>query len=84
MLNLLGGRCRWPAESGTAGAGGVEAFAGALDDHLADELAQGGEDVEDQPAARGGGVQRFVQRPEADLSPSQVTDDRVEVLEVAA
>jgi hypothetical protein len=34
-----------------AGAGGDEAFAGAGDDEFADELGEGGEDVEDEPAA---------------------------------
>jgi hypothetical protein len=39
-----------PAEARAAGAGGVQAFVGALDDQLADELEERGEDVEDQPA----------------------------------
>jgi hypothetical protein len=38
-----------------AGAGGVQALAGALHDELADELGQRREHVEDQPAARGKG-----------------------------
>jgi hypothetical protein len=40
---------------------------GALHDELADELGQGGKDMEDQPAAGGGGIQSLVQRPEPDL-----------------
>jgi hypothetical protein len=59
--DLLGGHRRGPPEARAAGAGGVQSLAGALDDQLADELGQRGEDVEDQPAAGGGGVQRFVQ-----------------------
>jgi hypothetical protein len=43
------------------GAGGVEALVGAFDDELADELGEGGEDVEDEPSAGGGGVQGLVQ-----------------------
>jgi hypothetical protein len=49
-----------------AGTGGVQALAGALHDELPDELGQGREDVEDQPTARSGGVQRLVQGPEPD------------------
>jgi len=36
---------------------------------------QGGEDVEDQPAAGGGGVQGLVQALEPDPSPAQRADD---------
>jgi hypothetical protein len=36
-----------------AGTGCGEAFAGAGDDEFADELGEGSEDVEDEPAARG-------------------------------
>ena len=36
-----------------AGAGGVQSLAGALDDQLADELGQRGEDVEDRRGRRG-------------------------------
>lgn len=39
------------ATGAAAFAGGGQAIAGAGDDELADELGQGGEDVEDQPAA---------------------------------
>src|SRR6267142_1066693 len=58
-----------------AAAGGVQALAGALDDQFADELGQRGEDVEDQPAAGGGGVQGLVQALEADSLPAQRGDD---------
>jgi len=47
--DLLGGHGRGPAEAHAAGAGGIQSFAGALDDQLADELRQRGEDMEDQP-----------------------------------
>jgi hypothetical protein len=60
MADLLLVHRRGPAESLAAGAGGVQAFAGALDDELADELGEGGEDVEDQAAAgRASGKDRF-------------------------
>ena len=64
-----------PAEARAAGAGGVQALAGALDDQLADELGQRGEDVEDQPAAGGGGIQGLVQALEADTAAAQRADD---------
>ena len=75
MADLLGGHGWRPTEPGDAAAGGIQSFAGALDDQFADELSQRGEDVEDQPASRGGGVQRLVQAPEADSLPAQRGDD---------
>jgi hypothetical protein len=51
VAERLRGHGRGPAETGATGAGGVQSLAGALDDQLADELRQRGEDVEDQPAA---------------------------------
>jgi hypothetical protein len=53
VADLLGGHGRGAAEARAAGSGGVQSFAGALDDQFADELRQRGEDVEDQPAAGG-------------------------------
>lgn len=61
MTYLLLGYRRRAAESGTAGAGGVQALVGALHDEFADELRQGREDVEDQAPAGRGGVERLVQ-----------------------
>ena len=63
------------AKTRAAATGGVQALACALDDQLADELGQRGEDVEDQPAAGGGGVQGFVQALEADTASAQRADD---------
>src|SRR5450759_1146955 len=74
VTDLLGGHGRWSAEAGTAGACGVEAFASAFDDEFADELGQGGEDVEDEPATGRGGVQRLVHAAEADAVAAQVGD----------
>jgi hypothetical protein len=59
-----------PPEAHAACAGGVQSFAGALDDQLADEFGECGEDMEDQPAAGGGGVQCLVQALEADSLPA--------------
>ncbi|MGA4996128.1 hypothetical protein [Nonomuraea bangladeshensis] len=48
---------RWPVLSSEmylyAGAGDGQAFVGAFDDELADELGQSGEDAEDRSASRG-------------------------------
>jgi len=57
------------------GPGRFEAFAGAFDDELADELGEGGEDVEDEAAAGGGGVECFVQGPEADAGAAELGDE---------
>jgi len=47
VTDLLGGHGCGPTQPHAAAAGGVQALAGALDDQLADELRQRGEDVED-------------------------------------
>jgi hypothetical protein len=73
VADLLGRHRRRPAETlaAGAGAGGGQALVGALDDELADELGQRGEDVEDQTATGRGGVQRLVQRAEPDAALAQ-------------
>ncbi len=73
---MAGGRPRRLA----AGAGGVEAFVGALDDQFADEFRQDGEDVEDQAPA-GGGVADFVQGAEADAALAESGHDGDQVLQ---
>jgi len=75
VADLLGGHGRRPAEPGAATAGGIQSLAGTLDDQLADELGQRGEDVEDQPPAGGGGVQGLVQALEPNPAPAQRGDD---------
>ena len=75
VADLLGGHRRGPAQARAAGPGCVQSLTGALDDQLADELRQRGEDVEDQPAAGGGGVQGLVQALEPDPVPAQRGDD---------
>ena len=47
--DFLGGDAGAPADA-AAGAGGGQALVGADDDEFVDELRQGGEDVEDEPA----------------------------------
>jgi hypothetical protein len=57
---------------------------GADDDEFADELGEGGKDVEDQPPAGGGGVELLVQGGEADLAALEVGDHGDEVFHGAA
>lgn len=66
-----------------AGLGGGQALVGAFDDEFADELGEGGEHVEDQAAARRGGVEGLFQGSEPDAAAAQVGDDRDEVLQGA-
>jgi hypothetical protein len=47
---------------------------GVLHDQFPDELREGGENVETQAAAGGGGVQRLVQGSEADPAPAEYRD----------
>jgi hypothetical protein len=76
---MTGGRpSRWP------GCGRHRDPLSALDDELPDESGEGGEDVEDQPSARGGGVELFVQRSEPDVVAAQVGHDGDQVLQGAA
>jgi hypothetical protein len=83
MPDLLGGH-RWrPPEAYASGLGGGQALVGAFDDEFADELGEGGEHVEHQAPARGGGVEGFLQRPESHAATAQVRDDRDEVLQGA-
>jgi len=72
---------RGPAADAPPGAGGRQAFAGAGDDQLADELGQGGEDVEDEPAAGGGGVEVLVEGGEADVAAAEVGHGGDQVLQ---
>src|SRR5689334_18311951 len=71
------------AADSTSGAGGGRALASAGHDQLADELRQGGEDVEDQPPAGGGGVQVLVQGAEPDAAAAQVTHGGDKVVQAA-
>jgi len=79
VADLLGSHGRRPPQADAAGAGGVQALAGALDDQLADELRQRSEDVEDQPATGSGAVQGLVQAFEPDTAPAQRADEADQV-----
>lgn len=73
---------RWPAEPDAVGLRSGEALAGAVDDEFADELDQGGEDVEHEPPAGGGGVEILVQRGEPDPALAQTTNQGQQILQV--
>jgi len=64
-----------------AGAGGVQALAGAFHDQLALELVDRAEDMEDQPPGGGGGVDLLLQHDQADAALVQLAGEREEVLE---
>jgi len=57
-----------------AGPGGGQPGGGAFADEVAFELGQGGEDVEDELAAGGGGVDRFLEAPEPNPTLGQPGD----------
>jgi hypothetical protein len=63
------------------GPGGVQAFAGALDDQLTLELIDRAEDMEDQPPGRGGGVDLLAQDDQANAALAQLVGEREQVLE---
>jgi hypothetical protein len=67
--DLLGCHRGRSTEFDAAGLSSCQSLVGAFDNQLAGELGERGEDVEHQPAAGGGGVDRLVQRPEPDTSP---------------
>jgi hypothetical protein len=66
------------------GPGSGQAGGGAFADEVALELGQGGEDVEDELAAGGGGVDRLLQAAEPDATLSQVGDGVDQVPERSA
>ena len=68
----------------TAGPGRGQPGAGAFADQVAFELGQGREHVEDELAARGGGVDRLLQAPEPDATVGQAGDGLDQVAEGAA
>jgi RibD C-terminal domain len=68
---------RWPdlAPVAAAGTGSSEPGVGPFADEVAFELGQGGEHMEDELAARGGGVDRLLEAAEPDAAISQPIDD---------
>jgi hypothetical protein len=85
MHRLLGGGelGRAPAAA-AAGAGGLQAGDGAVPDDLPLELGQGPEEVEDQPAAGGGGVDGLAQGAEPDPAGVEIGDHLDQVAQGAA
>jgi hypothetical protein len=75
VTDLLGSHSRRSPQAHATSLGGVQSLPGALDDQLADELGERGEDVEDQPPAGGGRVQGLVQALEPDALPAQRSND---------
>ena len=65
---------RWSAAVAAPGPGGGQPGAGAFADEVAFELGQGGEDVEDELAAGGGGVDRLLEATEPDPAVGEAGD----------
>src|SRR5215203_4293958 len=74
QANLLGGHHRGAAAVAAAGPGGGQPRGGAFADEVAFELGQGGEDVEDELAAGGGGIDRLLEAAEPDAAVGQAGD----------
>jgi hypothetical protein len=70
----VGSHDRRSAALAAAGPGGGQPGAGAFADEIAFELGQGGEDMEDELAARGGGVDRLLQATEPNVAVCQASD----------
>src|SRR5271166_835417 len=78
---LSGAQLGLAAPGAAAGAGGVQALAGALDDQLALELIDRAEDMEDQPPGRRGGVDVLLQDDQAGAALAQLVSEREQVLQ---
>jgi hypothetical protein len=83
-LELVPAQHRWPAAAAAAGPARGQSSGRALADEVAFELGQGGEDVEDELAPGGGGVDRLLEAPEPDASVGQVGDGVDQVPQGAA
>lgn len=70
-LHLISRQGRGAATSSAVGASGSQTGVGALPDQVALKFGESGEDMEDQPATRRGGVDRLLQGPEADVAFAQ-------------
>jgi hypothetical protein len=75
---------RGPAAVAAAGPGGGQSRGRAFADEVAFELGQGGEDVEDELAAGGGGVDRLLEAPESDPAVGESGDGVDQVAQGAA
>src|SRR5271166_5696196 len=78
---LSGAQLGLAAPGAAAGAGGVQALAGALDDQLALELIDRAEDMEDEPPGRRGRVDLLLQDDQADAALAQLAGEREQVLQ---
>ena len=78
------GQHRGSPAAAAAGPGGGQAGAGAVTDEVTLELGQRGEDVEDQLAAGGGGVDLLLQAAEPDPVVGQAGDGVDQVAQGAA
>ena len=73
-LELVAGQHRRPAAVAAAGPSSSQPSGCAFADEVAFELGQGGEDVEDELAAGGGGVDRLLEAAEPDAAVGQAGD----------
>jgi len=76
---LAGGELGFPAAPPAAGPGRRQTLAGSLDDQLALELVDRAEDVEDEPALRGAGVDALLEYHQVDVAPLQFVFELEEV-----
>jgi hypothetical protein len=81
---LVGGHDARTATGATAGASSRQARDRALANELSLELGQGAEEVEDQAAGWGGGVDALGERAEADLACGEIGDSGDQVAQVPA
>ena len=79
--NVLRRERRGSPTLASSGPSGIAPGTGALANDRALELGHGAEDVEGQPAAGGGGVDRLGQRTEADAAALEVLDGLDQLLE---
>jgi hypothetical protein len=70
----MGGHHRRSAAAAAAGPGGGQPSTGAFADQVAFKLGQSREDMEDQLAARSGGVDRLLEAPKPDAAVGQSGD----------
>ena len=73
-LGFVGGHDRGAAAVAAPGPSSRQSSGGALADQVAFELGQGGEHVEDELAAGGGGVDRLLEAAEPDAALGQSSD----------
>jgi len=70
-LGLPGGQLGFAAAGPAAGPGGFQALAGAFGDEVGEHLVHRGQDVEGEPAGRGGGVDALLEHDQVDPAVGQ-------------